>query len=207
MNTTIPFYPNADNTHCFQACIKMLAKHFWPQEDYSWDELDNHTAKVKDLWTWPMAGVLWLQQKGLEVVDIEIFNYQQFVEKKEQYLSIFFGKKVSEEQIKNSNLEQEVKYAQKFQEKIEIENRIPEKKDIIQLLKLGYLLICNINSEVLDKKGGYTGHFVVITGNDEVGYFLHDPGLPAYKNRKVTFELFEQAWAYPNEKAKNILAF
>lgn len=61
INLEIPFFSNTpDNTHCYQAAIKMLAKYFWPQENYTWDELDKITVKVKGFWTWPMAGILWL---------------------------------------------------------------------------------------------------------------------------------------------------
>lgn len=208
MNTIIPFYQNTqDNTHCFQACFKMLAKYFWPSGDYSWKKLDIYTAKAKDLWTWPMAGVLWVQKQGVEVVDIEIFDYKQFVEKKEQYLLSFYGQEAGTEQIKFSNIEQELIYAKEFEENIAIQNRIPTVGDVIRLLDSGYLLICCINQMALNEKKSYVGHFVVITGHDENGLYFHDPGLPAYENRMATYELFEKAWANPTEKVKNILAF
>jgi hypothetical protein len=208
MNTNIPFYSNApDDTHCFQASIKMIAKYFWPQEDYSWEQLDKYTAKIKDLWTWQMAGALWMQEKGVEIIDIEIFDYEKFIEEKNNYLLSFFGQETGTEQIKHSNIEQEIKYARIFQEKINIQNKIPDKKDLINLLENKYLLICCINSQTLNQKKGYVGHFVVVKGYDKDGLFLHDPGLPPHENIKVSFDLFEKSWAYPDEKVKNILAF
>ncbi|MEK7102513.1 MAG: papain-like cysteine protease family protein, partial [Patescibacteria group bacterium] len=54
---------------------------------------------------------------------------------------------------------------------------------------------------------GYTGHFVVITGFGKNHFTLHDPGLPPLRNRKVSLGRFEKAWAYPNKRAKNIMAF
>ncbi len=208
MNKKIPFYTNTpDNTHCFQAAIKILAKHFWPAEEYSWEELDKITAKAKDLWTWHMAGVLWLQKKGVEIVDIEIFDYKKFVVEKENYLLSFFGEEAGKEQIKYSDINQELDYARKFQKNISIQTRIPMMKDIKELLQNDNLLICCVNAQVLNNKKGYVGHFVVVKGYDDEGLYMHDPGLPAYENRKVDYELFEKAWAYPNEKVKNILAF
>jgi len=41
----IPFYPNPDNTHCFQAVIKMILKYYFPKEEYSWKELEKLTGK------------------------------------------------------------------------------------------------------------------------------------------------------------------
>ncbi len=208
MNINIPFYSNTpDNTHCFQAAIKMLAKFFWPDENYSWEKLDRITAKAKGLWSWPMAGVLWLHSRGVEVIDIEIFDYSKFIEQKENYLLSFYGPEAGNEQIKHSHINQEINFARKYQENIKIQNKIPDKRNIIQLLQNEYLLICNVNARVLISKNGYVGHFVVVKGFNEKNLFLHDPGLPAFENRKVSFELFEKAWAYPNEKAKNILAF
>lgn len=143
MNTIIPFYSNtSDNTHCFQAAVKMLAKYYWPKEEYSWKELEEKTAKIKDLWTWPMAGVLWLQNKGLEVIDIEIFDYSRFIKEKEGYLISFYGEEAGKEQVKFSDINQEVMYAKKIQESIEIQKRIPNKKDVLDLLNRSYLLIC-----------------------------------------------------------------
>ena len=208
MNTNIPFYSNTpDNTHCFQAAVKMLAKYFWPKEEYSWEQLDRLTAKAKDLWTWPMAGVLWLQTRGIEVIDIETFDYTRFVEEKEDYLLSFYGEETGNEQIKHSNIGLELDFAREFQKKVNIQNRIPDKKDIIRLLHDGYLLICCLNQMTLNEKSGYSGHFVVIKGYNETGLFMHDPGLPPFENREVRFELFEKAWSYPNEKVKNTLAF
>ena len=40
----IPFYPNPDNTHCFQAVIKMILKYYFPKEEYSWKELEKLTG-------------------------------------------------------------------------------------------------------------------------------------------------------------------
>ena len=208
MNTTVPFYQNTpDNKHCFQACLKMLTKYFWPSQDYSWEELDKHTAKLRGFWTWPMAGVLWLRNKGVEVVDIEVFDYKKFIEKKEKYLLSFYGQEAGTEQIKYTNIKQELIFAKEFKERVVIDNKIPSKKDIKKLLDSGYILICCINQMALNEKKGYVGHFILVTGCNENYIFIHDPGLPAYENRKVTYELFEKAWAYPDEKVKNILAF
>ena len=54
MNKIVPFYTNtSDDTHCYQAGLKMILKYFIPDKDFSWEELDKFTAKVEDLWTWP----------------------------------------------------------------------------------------------------------------------------------------------------------
>jgi len=204
----IPFYSNTpDNTHCFQASLKMILKYYWPNEEYGWEELDRITAKKESLWTWPMAGLIWLKEKGLEVIDIEPFDYNKFIELGGQYLIDEYGEEVGNAQIRNSDIGQEIKIAKKFIETIEIKRSIPEQADIKRFLEKDYIVAANVNADAMDEKIGYSGHFVVIFGFDEKNFILHDPGLPATENRKVPFEIFEKAWAYPNEKAKNIMAF
>ena len=85
--------------------------------------------------------------------------------------------------------------------------QIPTISNIKELINKGYLLTCNVNSYALNNESGYAGHFVVIYNYDDDYLYLHDPGLPPLKNRKITYKQFMKAWEYPNESAKNVLAF
>lgn len=202
----VPFYENTDNTHCFQAVFRMILKHYRPNEEYSWEELEKITAKVDGLWTWPTAGMLWLHNNGFEVHDIETFDYAKFFEKGDDYLIELFGEKVGQEQIDHSDLDQEIGYAKQIVAAGLCEPRTPEVSELKQRLDEKYLLICNVNSRALNDKDGYVGHFVLLTGYTNKGFVLHDPGLPPLENREVAFADFERAWAYPNEQAKNYIA-
>lgn len=207
LDRQVEFFSNTpDDTHCFQAALKMVLKYFYPEEDYSWEDLDKKTAKVGSLWTWPMAGILWLKEKGMDIKVIEPFDYKKFVEVGGLYLIDEYGEEVGNEQIKHSDIEQERKLAKKYIKKIEIEKRIPELTEIKDYLEAGYLVGCNVNAKKLNNKDGYVGHFIIVKGFNDNNLILHDPGLPPLENRKVDFETFEKAWAYPNEKSKNIMA-
>ena len=207
-NKEVPFYKSPDKTHCFQASLKMMMKYFWPNKDFSWKELERITAKVEGLWTWPMAGLLWFQEKGVGVKIITIFDYEKFAQLGGQYLIDEYGEEVGKAQIEHSDIKQERKFAKEFIKKITIEKVIPTIDDLKNLLKQDYLIMCNVNSRKLNNKEGYSGHFVVIKGFDDKHLIINDPGSSrAAKNRLVDFDLFEKAWAYPNEKAKDIMAF
>jgi hypothetical protein len=207
INYNVPFYSNTpDDTHCFQAGLKMMLKYFMPEKDFSWEELDKVTAKVEGLWTWPIAGILWLKKMGFDVVDIEIFDYQKFADEGEKCLFEFYGQEVGKEQVAHSDIAQERKLAKELSEAHMVQLRLPTIEDITDLLRDGYLIGCMLNSKALNGKVGYVGHSVVIKGVYENQLILHDPGLPPLENRKVDFTVFEKAWAYPDEKAKNILA-
>lgn len=208
LDRQVDFFSNTpDDTHCFQATLKMVLKYFYPEEDYSWEELDRKTAKLEGLWTWPMAGVLWLKEKRLEIKIVEPFDYKKFAEIGGQYLMDEYGEEVGNEQIKHSDIAQERNLAKQYIEKIGIERKIPNLKEIKDYLEAGYLVGCNVNSKKLNGKEGYVGHFIIVKGFDDDNLIIHDPGLPALEGRKVDFETFEKAWSYPNDKSKNIMAF
>lgn len=192
----VPFYPNTpDDTHCFQAALRIVLGFFQPQQDYSWEELDQISAKKEGLWTWPLAGMLELKDKGFDVVLIEKFDYGRF------------GEEVAHAQIKHSDIQQERRFAIELGRKIDVDRRIPNIGDIVALMKRRFIVICNVNSRKLNRKKGYAGHFVVITGYRDGKLILHDPGLPPFKDRAVSKTRFEKAWQYPNVAVKNVMAF
>jgi hypothetical protein len=205
----VQFFSNTSGgTHCFQAVIKMVLKYFLPKENYSFKELDLKTAKVKGLWTWSMPGLLWLKKKGFEIEVIEMFDYKEFIKNGERYLIDFYGKEVGEAQITHSKISNEIINAKKFIKEIKPKHRIPDIKDIINYLNKGCLVVCVVNSRILNNKTGYSGHFVLIKGYKNNSLILHDPGgRPGKENRNVSFKLFEKSWAYPDENAKNIISF
>lgn len=182
-------------------------KYFWPDKNYSWKQLEKISAKKKGLWTWPFAALVWLSKNGIEVRNIERFDYQKFIRKGENYLIELLGTKVGATQIKHSDISQERRLSKIFIKSIKTEQRLPTIRDIKSLLQNGFLPICNINARSLNKKEGYAGHFVVVIGFTQNRLLLHDPGLPPFKDRKVSFREFEKAWAYPNKTSKNIMAF
>lgn len=207
MKHKVPFYANTDDgTHCFQACLRMMLKYYLPERDFTWRELDAISAKVENQWTWPTAALLWLNENGFKVRNVETFNYEDFARLGDAYLLDYFGRQVGQKQIDHSDIHQEVRFARAFIQKISSETRVPEIIDLQQSLDDGQLPCCNVNSRKLNNEDGYSGHFVVITGYDDDNLILHDPGLPPHKYRVAAKELFEQAWAYPDSKAKNFFA-
>jgi hypothetical protein len=207
IDKSVPFFGNTeDGIHCFEANIRMVAKYFWPERDYSWEEIDKITTKTPGLWTWPQAGWLWLESQGIEMTFIEDYDYAEFAKLGNEYLIKHYGEDVAQIQIENSNIPQEQKVSQKFIEKISVEQRIPTIQDITEFLQQNYLVMCNVNSMALNGKPGFMGHFVLIKGIEGDQFILHDPGLPPLENRRVDFATFEKGWASPDQKAKNLAA-
>jgi hypothetical protein len=203
----VPFYSNTeDNTHCFQASIRSMAKFFWPEREYTWEELEVITGKEPGKWTWSLAGINWLKQQGLDVVTIDPFDFERFSVEGGDYLNYEFGEEIAKAQIEHCDIAKEMKRAAELVGKVEIEKRIPKIEDIIHLLDSGYIVQAAVNSKTLKGEDGYSGHSVLVIGYDGDDFIIHDPGLPPREAVKVPTGLFEKAWAYPNEKSKNILA-
>lgn len=203
----VPFYGNTpDDTHCFQAALKMILKYFQADKDYSWEELEKISAKVEGLWTWPYAGMLWLHDNGFEVKSISAMDSERFANEGYDYLVEFFGEERAEANRKHSDLEQERRLARLFVEKDIKDARIPDANDIKRYLEEGYLVKCTVNSRVFRDKEGYVGHAIIVKGYDDEGFIIHDPGLPPIENRKISYDLFEKAWAYPTERSRNLTA-
>ena len=202
----IPYFANLeDGTHCYQAALKMVLSYFY-NKDWSFKELDCITGKLPGKWTWPTASLLWLLDHQFEVRLIETFDYNAFAKRGKDYLAEKYGDEVAEAQNQNSDLAREQKLAEKFAQKNCVTQRTPEWHDLECLFKDKYLIICNINACLIHNRKGYSGHFVVPLKVSGSSIVLHDPGLPPLPSITVTKELFEAAWGYPSEEAKNILA-
>lgn len=202
----IPFFANlADGTHCYQAALKMILTH-WTGGEPSFDDLDRLSGKREGKWTWPTASLIWLMEQGFELKLIETFSFEDFAKEGKNYLVRKCGQEVADAQEQNSDLPREQELAVQFVKKGgRVDFRIPEWKDLENLFKDDYLMICNINANCLYNHPGYSGHFVVPVTMDEESVTLHDPGLPPAPFLKVSREQFEKAWAYPTPDDKNIL--
>lgn len=204
----IPFYSNtADNTHCFQANIKMLLKYYFPEEEYGWTELEKITAKVEGLWTWPMAGLMWLaKEKGIEIKVIWKFDFEDFILNGGKYLIRKNGGKIGQSQIDHSDIKQEQSIAKDFIKKAIVVNRTASMEDIESLLDQNYLLIANIDLAVLNGGDIFAGHFILIYSYEKDSFIAHDPGLPAREARKINKTMFHNSWAYSKD-SESIMAF
>lgn len=204
----VPFYANSeDDTHCYQAAIASVLKYFQPDKDYTFDQLDEMSAKREGLWTWQTQMSINLINAGFDVVSIDDFDISAFVNEGEEYLRRKYGDDVAEAQAKHSDIKQEQELSAKYLEIGEHIQRIPSIEDVKLMLEKGYLIICNVNSMALSGNEGYVGHFVVVFGVDGEQILFHDPGLPPTPSRTETIELFNKAWAYPNEGARNLVAY
>jgi len=161
MQLDIPFYANTDNTHCVQAVMKMVLKYFYPEKDFSFEELDKASNKQPGKGTWPYAYIMWMAEQGLEVMTFGIFDTKHFVENPEGYMLEFYGEEKTKNNIENSDIPQVVGDAKKYLAGAGVteNHRIPTIDDIKELLQTGYIPGVGVNARTLNNKSGYKGHW------------------------------------------------
>lgn len=205
----IPFYENSkDNVHCFQACLRSVLKYYFPNKDYGFKYLDRMVNYKKGKWTWNSAALLFLSKMGFEVIVIEDFDYKEFGRLGEKYLKDNWTIEMFETQKKFSDLKSEQKFAKLIarDEEIKLIERPAMLKDLKDLFKKDFMILCSINPYILDGEKQYGSHMILVTDISMTEIAFHDPGLPPNKNRKVPIKLFLKAMRYPHRNNASIIA-
>lgn len=207
MRKEIPFFGNTrDNTHCFQASMRMILKHFLPKKNFTWKELERMSAKKPGKWTWPTRMLLSLEEMGFDVVMFDAFDIDSFIERGGDFLIEAWGEEMGNAQIKNSDIAQERRLYKRLKDRVAIERRAPMIRDLRRFLAKGYLIECNVNARKLDAKPGYSGHSILVYAVDKAHVHLHDPGLPHRPHHRVTRSRFIKAWKYPRSGSQTMVA-
>jgi len=197
MKKEIPYFKQPDNTHCFQACLKMVLKYFFPEKDFTYEELDKITDKPKDKWTWICAASVELKNMKLKTRLYSKLDYNSFIKNGADYIRKFYDKKTAEKLIEMTDIESEIENTKKMIKENIFELKELTFNDIENWFKENYVMILLINSKMINNKSGYAGHFVVLTGFDKEYVFVHDSGIEnGSPNRKVKKDLFIKAWKY-----------
>lgn len=205
MNNSIQFISNTDDDlHCTQSSYMMIVKYFEPDFEVNWEEWSQLTGFQAGKGTWAYAGLLWFKERGYDVIHKSLFNNKSFIELGGQYLVSEYGEDVGMWQIQHSNLPLEQSRAAELMQANILRHIEPTLSDIKSYLNTGYLVRCLVNSNALNDRDGYFGHSVVVSGYDDEGFTIQDPGLPPVPNRHISYEKFENAWAYPNKEAKEM---
>lgn len=91
---------------------------------------------------------------------------------------------------KKSNLLEVKDDIPEFLKLVNHETRKATIKDIDNFLADGYLVGAEVNSHILNKKEGFSLHFVLVRSGNNRNYIINDPGLPPIENRVITKDEF-----------------
>ena len=206
MEKEIPYFKQPDDTHCFQACLKMILKYFFPEKDFSWGELDKISDKAENKWTWVSSAAVELNKMGLKVKHYAVFDYNDFVKIGDDYIRRTYEEPVAEKMIMLTDIKSEIENADRMLKENIFELRELSLEDVENWFKDGYAAIFLVNCSIMNKEPGYEGHYVALTGFDGENVFINDPdrwkGSP---NRKVEKSLFVKSWRFPKKENTVIL--
>ena len=191
----VPFYPGK-KYYCAQDCALMVLKFYYPEKEFDIEEISIKSIKHQEYGTMTIGLAKALREYGLNVEfyyktgeEMNETDRKEFLEKYGEYMN-------QEKEIRKKAKKTGVKIKEK-------EFTLKELKDTLNKNKV---IISLINWNVLCKKDGYQGHFVVITGYDEKYIYSHNPG-PNYpeKNMNILIETMEKARNYPGTNRETIL--
>jgi hypothetical protein len=192
----IRFYPNhPDNMHCSQAVFRSLFHYFF-NEDLSWEQIDKITKTIPGKGSWTMAAEIELSKRGIEVVNIEPFDYERFYEEGIEYLHGHFNTETVRFYQERSNLFSVKDDIPEFLRLVKHETRRATIQDIETMLQQGYLVGAEINSRILNNKPGFALHYVLIQAHTDTSFSINDPGggsAPPMENRLVSKKDLERA--------------
>ncbi|MFO0920240.1 MAG: hypothetical protein U0451_01050 [Candidatus Saccharimonadales bacterium] len=195
----VPFYAafptpgHPEGVHCVETSLKMILKYFEPNRDYSIEELENITGKQPEKGSWSFQWSIWFVNHGYTVKHYSTFDFKAFMEQGINYIRQEYGNEVADWQEQNSDVEFARSQTKEYLDKVEIITKKLTIDDIRKEHGPHSLVKPMVNSRVLNNKEGYAGHSVVVLDVDDQNIWFHDPGLPAFENRKVSHRLFQEA--------------
>lgn len=178
--------------HCSQSVFRSLFEYLC-NEKYSWEEIDKLTKTIQGKGSWTMAAYIELAKRGVEVINLEPFDYAQYYQEGVPYLERTFDHNTVQYYLTKSNLLTVRDDIPEFLRLVYHESRRASIEEIDQFLDNGYLIGTEINSRILNKKPGFSLHYVLIKGREGDNYIINDPGLPPLENRLVSKKEFMEA--------------
>lgn len=163
----------------------------------SWEEIDTATKSIPGRGTWTICGDILLAKRGIHVSNIEPVDYEALYTQGEPYLHTVFGQDTANYYMKRSNLASVISDIPEFLQTVHHETRRIQTKEIISFLNKGACIGATIQANILNKKSGFTLHYVLLYDFDGTHFHVHDPGLPPMPSRKITLQEFESSFIYP----------
>ena len=195
----VPFVGNDENPSdkCVPAVVAMALGYFMPEQKFTMSEVERMCGYVPGKGTWKTQLLLSLNELGFLTRWIEDFDHHKFAADPEGYLTTILDKEALDWQIKNSDLPLEADRMKQYLDKgLPLEQRKGTRQDIKDLLNGGWLVMLEVNENVIAGTPGYLGHVVLVIGYDDKNVTIHNPdGNNGNKpNQVITWDLLEVAW-------------
>ncbi|MBW2982233.1 hypothetical protein KY343_05110 [Candidatus Woesearchaeota archaeon] len=192
----IPYYRQSDSGNCMQTQVKMALKYYYPEKDFSFEELDRLTGRTAGKWTWTSQLLPVLLDNGLNAYYYSASSYDGIKEGGEEYILEYYGEEDGRIMIDHTNFDSLYASIEKLEENEKFINERLDFSEIEKEFKKGHIVILIIDKSVLfDNNRPYAGHGVTITKINETHVSIHDSG--GTPNLTVEKEQFIKAWNAP----------
>lgn len=188
------FYKNLkDDLHCFQAALKIVLSKYYPGKEYSFKYIDQVTGFKKGEFTQDTKGLLWLAEKGFEIVRVSDFDDNRFIKEGEKYLKWYWKPEIYERNKQSTDFVKMRKLTKELKKYSTFCTKLPTSDAVDELLDHGYTVIAHINPKQLNKRFSDIIHSVVVLKSSKTHFVIHNPGLPPEPNKKVSKDRLENA--------------
>jgi hypothetical protein len=192
----IPYYRQTSSGNCMQTQIKMALKYYFPEKDFSFEELDILTGRTPGKWTWTSQLLPVLLDNGLDAYYYSASSYEGIKEGGKEYILEYYGEEDGNIMIRHTNFESLYESIEKLEENRKFINERLDFSEIEKEFKKGHVIILVIDRNVLfNNNGPYAGHGITITKINETHVSIHDSG--GTPNLLITKEQLIKAWNAP----------
>ena len=206
MTANIPFFKNSkDETHCLQACMKMVLKYHFPKKRYTFNNLDKEMmiSEKKVYTTFPQAVVV------LDKLGIKCKYLTQTKNGYENYLKMGIEEYHNNTSGQSTNVIKDIDLH--FSKKGWNMGLIKEKELSIENLKKmiykNYLALAMIDYNGLKENKSYDGHVVLVKSIKNNKITINDPGPPAIEDRIISRKDFLKIWHDPDNYRSVLVVF
>ncbi len=163
----IPFYAQRSGNDCYQACLKMILRHFFPEQEYDWYKLDFITRHKPRYWTFEAQLLPALIERGL---DVKLFATTPYQELNREIALKRYGVRGSQ-MIDFKALEWAVP---KLNDKSFEKTKLSFDK-VEAYFRQGFVVMLCIDQSQLWAGNKFSGHGVILTGLSQREATIHDP--------------------------------
>jgi hypothetical protein len=189
----IPFFKQTESGNCLQTNLKIALKYYYPDREYSFEQLDNATGRTEGKWTWTSQALEFLVGEGIDAYYYSTTPYSEILNGGEDFIVSYYGEQDAKIMIEHTDFDALYSSIRTLNSSGRYMDQKLDFSIIEQEFRKGNIVIMLIDRNVLENPGlSYAGHFVIITGINSTHVKFHDTsGMP---NRAVNKAEFLEAW-------------
>lgn len=189
----IPFFPSPGE-QCGQACSIMMIKYYYPNFKPNLKEINRIIHFKPGKYTFPLQNAILLDNYGVKAKCLSSDDYPTLEEDPDIFKK-WFGKEYP--QVKKFIDFQAYNWTVKEGRKRKLfQKRKTSFDQIIEFFKKGWLVTLAIDWNTLKgKRGGYQGHFVLLSGVKKDKVLIHDPDEGPFI--EYPRKILEKAYSHP----------